>query len=74
MKEFFIQGNPLQCACVDELVMWASNNDIKVFWKCEEKDVYCIFPLSNENNCVKRPAGQFNSSLIESFRSDCTIE
>ncbi|KAK5641100.1 hypothetical protein RI129_009647 [Pyrocoelia pectoralis] len=74
MTELFIQGNPLQCACVDDLVLWASNNNITLFWKCEEKEVYCVFPLTSENDCVKRAIGQFNSSLIESFRSDCTIE
>ncbi|XP_031353927.1 connectin-like [Photinus pyralis] len=74
VQEIFVQANPLVCSCADALVVWASDNNIKLFWKCENKDMYCVLPLDYANDCVKRPASDFNSTLFKNFESECVIQ
>ncbi|KAK5641101.1 hypothetical protein RI129_009648 [Pyrocoelia pectoralis] len=73
MKELFVQSNPIQCSCADELISWAAKNNIKLFWKCENKEVYCVLPLSGENKCVKRSSNEFDLATFQNFESECVI-
>uniref|UniRef100_A0A1Y1MSI9 LRRCT domain-containing protein n=1 Tax=Photinus pyralis TaxID=7054 RepID=A0A1Y1MSI9_PHOPY len=73
LKEIWIYSNPLQCSCVDEFVIWGEKYNIEVRWKCEDREIYCLLPLSGETDCAKRGESEFNATYIDLFQSECLV-
>ncbi|KAK5641107.1 hypothetical protein RI129_009654 [Pyrocoelia pectoralis] len=71
LAQLYLASNPLQCSCVDELVFWAERFRIRLFWECANREVYCVLPISDETECVKRSIYDYNITAMQIFESGC---